>query len=94
MSTRKPNKAEQQFINKLALEVDLPPETILEVYRSFWLFVKTKIEEFDTSRPYSKEEFDSLKTSFSIPFLGKFYISYKKLCEKHHIKYKKEEQKC
>lgn len=60
-----------QIIKDVAKEVNLPEEVVNEAYKSFWLFVKTKIEELPVKKDISNDEFDKLSTSFNLPSLGK-----------------------
>ncbi|MBO6232515.1 MAG: hypothetical protein J6N78_00380 [Clostridia bacterium] len=71
------NKKLEEVISNLALECNLTSDEVWATYKSMWLFIKEKAEELQLKDTvYSKEEFDSIKTSFSIPYLGKLYCDW------------------
>ena len=77
-------------IKKVATEFQLPEEHVDKVYRSFWQYVRTNIENLPLDNELTEEEFSQLRTNFNIPSLGKLnciYDKYKVIKEKYnHIK--------
>ena len=63
-------------INKLAFQLNLPPKVVDKVYKSYWLFIKKTIEKLPFEANLSKEDFNKLRTSFNLPYLGKLYCGY------------------
>lgn len=63
-------------IEKLAFQLNLPPKVIEKVYKSYWLFIKKTIEKLPLEADLSKEDFNKLRTSFNLPYLGKLYCNY------------------
>lgn len=61
---------------KVSEEVELPIEVVKSVYTSYWSFIRNKITELPLKDINTKEEFDKLKTNFSIPFFGKMYLTW------------------
>lgn len=66
----------QRTLNKLHNELDLPIETIQQVYKSYWKFIRTKIEELPLKEDLDEETFSRLRTNFNIPKLGKLHCTY------------------
>jgi hypothetical protein len=48
------------------------------LFRSIFECIKEKMKEVDVTS-ISKEEFDSMKTSFNLPGIGKFYLYWNKI---------------
>lgn len=65
-----PNK---DLIAKIGEEIGLPIEVVEKVYKAYWRFIRTKIEEID----FTKDE--PHNHSFNIPSLGKFYTNSDKV---------------
>lgn len=63
-------------LKRLALELGLPVKVVEKVYRSYWVFIKETIEKLPLDKDLSEEEFNNLRTSFSLPYLGKLYCTY------------------
>lgn len=75
-------------IKKTATALNLPEEFVDKVYRSFWIFVRASIKELNLKRELTEEEFNSLRTNFNIPSLGKLCCTYKDYCSvKQRLKY-------
>ena len=66
----------KEILNKLHNELGLSTETILQVYKSYWKFIRTKIEELPLKEDLDKEAFSRIKTNFNIPKLGKLHCTY------------------
>lgn len=65
-------------LNELHIKLDLPIEAIKSIYKAYWKFIRSKIEELPLKEDLDEETFNKLKTSFNIPNLGKLYCPYKK----------------
>lgn len=69
----------KDLIKELSIKSSLPEEVVELAYKSYWEFIKTKIESLPLKSIDSKEEFDKLRTNFSIPYLGKLVCTFPKL---------------
>lgn len=80
-----------QIYKKIAEELNLDIEVVKAAYQSQWLFIREKIEELPINIGMSEEEFNSLRTSFNIPSLGKMFTSFDKIQKnKRRIEYLKQ----
>lgn len=61
----------EEIINEVSKDNNLPYEVVDLAYKSFWKFVKEKIEELPLKEDITEEEFIKLRTNFNIPSLGK-----------------------
>lgn len=67
-------KAIQIVASKLLIS-----EKIVEsVYREYWEAIKKVIEELSLKDDLTEEEFSKLRTTVSIPYLGKLSCTYKR----------------
>lgn len=66
----------EEVISRLHNELGLPKEVILKVYKSYWRFVRSKIEELPLKEELDEETFNKLRTNFNIPKLGKIHCTY------------------
>lgn len=60
----------------VAEQMGIPPKDAIDIYKSYWFFIKENIKKLPLKQDLTKEEFDKLKTSFNIPSLGKFACTY------------------
>lgn len=60
---------------KVAKEVNLPEDVVENIYKAYWLFIKNYIRSLPLNECNSIEELSKLRTSISIPSLGKLYCS-------------------
>ncbi len=67
-----------EIYSQVAGDISLPVSVVEKVYNSFWLFIKTKIKELPFDRVVPEQEFQTLRTSFNIPALGKISCDYKR----------------
>ena len=56
------------------------------IYKSYWKFVRDSIKDIDIDN-MAKEDFSSITTNFTIPYIGKLYTSFDKV-EKYRKKVK------
>lgn len=68
----------QKEISRISKELALPEECVENAYKAYWGFIKTTIEELTLKEEFSEEEFNSLRTNFNIPNLGKLSCTYKR----------------
>lgn len=61
---------------KVALELGLNESDVKEAYNSYWEYFRKSIESLPLKENLNEEDFNSLKTSFNVPSLGKFYCTY------------------
>lgn len=64
----------QDAVNRVADELDLPIEIVDKTYKGYWQFIRTTIQELPLKN-VDEDQFDTLKTNFNIPALGKLYCS-------------------
>lgn len=87
-------KTAKELCNKAALKLNLPPNYVWEVYKSYWKAVRTHISTLPLRDSLTEEEFSKLRTSINIPSLGKFYVDWEELKRKklkHERYYNKED---
>jgi hypothetical protein len=70
------------IVKDIAIELDISPELVRRVYKSYWRFIKDKVQSLPLQENLTKQEFEALNTSFSIPYIGKLYCDYDKLVRK------------
>jgi hypothetical protein len=61
---------------KVALELGLNESDVKEAYNLYWEYFRKSIESLPLKENLNEEDFNSLKTSFNVPSLGKFYCTY------------------
>ena len=61
---------------KAALELGLEEKDVKEAYNLYWEFFRSELENLPLKEDLTEEEFNSLKTSFNVPHIGKFYCTY------------------
>lgn len=65
----------EQAIRQAANELHIPVSVCKLAYRSMWKFIKERIRELPLKEDLTDEQFDTLKTNFNIPSIGKFYVT-------------------
>ena len=70
------NRADKEKIKELALKHGVPVSVIEEVVSSPYEFIRSQSKEIDFKDGMNREEFDSMKTNFNIPSIGKLYASH------------------
>lgn len=81
----------EEKIKKLSVQLGLPAEVIKNTYKAYWKFIRTTISGIDFSDGLTEDEFKKIRTSFNIPYIGKFNCSYKHyLVIKNGNKHKKD----
>ena len=72
------DKLFQDIIEKVSTSHNLPKEVVLVAYRSYWEFIKQTIQELNF-KDITEEEFNTMRTNFNIPSIGKLYVTWDKL---------------
>lgn len=70
----------KEIAKKVAEELNLPQELVEHTYRSFFLFIRDKIQSLPLKDELPESEFSKLRTNFNVPSLGKFTCNYKRMC--------------
>lgn len=79
----------KELYKQVAEEMNLPVEVVKTAYKSYWKFIRSKIQELPLKEDLSEEEFKQLKTNFNIVSLGKLSCTYDRyLRVKEKEKYK------
>lgn len=61
---------------EVALKLGLDEKDVKEAYNLYWKCFREHIENLPLKGNLAEEDFNSLKTSFNVPSLGKFYCTY------------------
>lgn len=85
----------KKVISEVAQKVELPENIVLKLYKEYWRFIKSTIEELPLKDNLSEEDFSNLKTNFNLPYLGKLNCTYTNWIKKRNKyrygnKYKKD----
>lgn len=74
----------QEIFEVVAKETNIPLEVVVTAYKSYWGFIKEKIQALPLKEELNEEDFAKLKTNFNIPSLGKLCITWDRLmgCKK------------
>lgn len=84
----------KELYKQVAEEMNLPIEVVETAYKSYWKFIRSKIQELPLKEDLSEEEFKQLKTNFNIVSLGKLSCTYDRyLRVKEKEKYKNAKNK-
>lgn len=82
------NSAIIQVSRNLSVDVKL----VDRIYKSYWKFIKDKLEENKSFKGMTEEEHSNHTINFNIPFIGKLYTDYSKVNSyNNHIKFKKDD---
>jgi hypothetical protein len=74
----------KEIAYKAALELNLPPKYVWEIYKTYWIFIRNYISSLNIKDIEKEEDFNKLKTSINIPSIGKFYIEWDKIQNKRY----------
>lgn len=67
------------IITQVSKNLNLPVKVVDKVYKSYWKFIRTTIQELPIKETMSEEDFKQLRTNFNIPSLGKLSCTYDRL---------------
>jgi hypothetical protein len=69
----------KEIAYKAALELDLPPKYVWEVYKSYWMFIRHYITSLNIKEIDNEKDFNKIRTSVNVPSLGKFYLDWDRI---------------
>ena len=82
------------IVETLSKELGLSQDVVDAAYKSFYCFIRETISNLPLKEDLSEEDFNSLRTNFNIPALGKLHCTYERyLGMKEQNKYIKELKK-
>jgi hypothetical protein len=73
----------EEIAKKLASELGLSVEAVINAYKAYWAFIREKIKELPLKKNLSEEDFNYLKTNFNLPSMGKLNCTYDDWERKH-----------
>lgn len=65
-----------KIYEQVSRETGASSRVVENVFKSYWLFLKDRIEKLPFEKTLDEEEFNRLSTSFNIPSIGKLYCTY------------------
>lgn len=65
-----------EIFNSIAQEMGIPAQVVKTAYHLYWRFIRDTIESLPLRTNLSEEEFNSLRTNFNVPSLGKLTCTY------------------
>lgn len=65
-----------EILSKISQETNLPKKVVGKVFKAYWFFIRTSLQNLPLKEDLSEEEFSRLRTNFNIPSLGKFSCTY------------------
>lgn len=60
------------------MQLGIPVKEVELIYRSYWKFIKEHLAGLDISK-MDEEDFKSITTNFSMPYIGKLYTNHDKV---------------
>jgi hypothetical protein len=70
---------EDEMILSVSKQLSIPIDIVKKAYRSQYKFILDKIRDLPLDINMSKDEFDLLKTNFSLMDIGKLYCTWDSL---------------
>lgn len=67
-----------EIFKTVSKNINISPNVIEKVYKSFWLYIKQSIEKLPLKENLTDKEFSKLQTNYNIPSLGKLYCTIDK----------------
>lgn len=68
-----------EIVNIIAKDINKSAKEVDKLYKLYWKFIKDSIEKLPLKDNISEEEFNTIRTNFNIPSLGKLNCTYSKL---------------
>lgn len=65
-----------EIIIKVSQETNLPEKVVDKVFKAYWFFIRTSLQNLPLRDNLSEEDFLKLRTNFNIPSLGKLSCTY------------------
>lgn len=66
------------IVETLSKELNVPTEVVDAAYKSYYSFMREVITNLPLKEDLSEEEFNSLRTNFNLPALGKLHCTYER----------------
>lgn len=66
----------RDIADKVAKELKLPEELVVNTYRAYWRFIRESVENLPLKDNLAQEDFEKLHSSINIPSLGKLNCTY------------------
>lgn len=76
----------KDIYKNISEELGISEEVVEYAYKSFWDFIKSTITSLPLSEDLTDEQFDSLRTNFNIPSLGKLACTKDKYLKIRRLK--------
>lgn len=76
----------KEIAYKAALELDLPPKYVWEIYKSYWMFIRHYITSLNVKEIDNEKDFNKIRTSINVPSLGKFHLDWNRIENKRKEK--------
>lgn len=61
---------------QIAIKEGLPTLVVERTYKAYWLYIKTLIQNLPLKEDLTEDQFNSLRTCFNIPSIGKLHCTY------------------
>lgn len=68
----------REIVQYVAQESGIEPYVVDKAYRAYWKSIREHISSLPLKEELTKEDFDSLRTNFNIPSLGKLSCTYER----------------
>lgn len=72
----------KDIINKVAIQLNLPPKYVWEIYKGYWSYVRQYLSSLPLKDIETQEEFSKLRPNVNIPSIGKFHLDWERLKSK------------
>ena len=69
----------KEIAYKAAISLNLPPEYVWEVYKSYWQFIRHHISSLSVKNLQNEKDFNKLRTNINVPSLGKFHLDWDRI---------------
>ena len=81
----------QKIIKNLSNELGINEKALIEIYKSYWKFIRCTIEEIDFNDIVTEDDYSLRRVNFNIPNIGKLGCSFNRMQNiKKQNKYKDE----
>jgi hypothetical protein len=71
-----------EIINKVANELNLPYQLVLNTYKAYWRSIRDSISLLPLKDQQDENSYSKLYTSYNIPSLGKLHCTYQEYLNK------------
>lgn len=66
------------IVKKVSEDTGIPSDIIDKVYKTFWLFIRSSVQNLPLKRELTETEFLNLRTNFNVPSLGKLTCTHQR----------------